>query len=74
MKNSDSKLNPIIEKLNFSEKISTKEDIERRADEIVNSSLKVFKYMKKIEDSTKDEREKELQRLTEEKTLNFFSS
>lgn len=35
----ESKLNKsIIEKLNFSEKISTKEDIERRADEIVNKA------------------------------------
>lgn len=69
----ESKLNKsIIEKLNFSEKISTKEDIERRADEIVNSSLKAFKYMKKIEDSTKEEREEEIQRLKREKTLDPF--
>ena len=69
----ESKLNKsIIEKLNFSEKISTKEDIERRADEIVNSSLKAFKYMKKIEDSTKEEREEEIQRLKKEKTLDPF--
>lgn len=69
----ESKLNKsIIEKLNFSEKISTKEDIERRADEIINSSLKAFKYMKKIEDSTKEEREEEMQRLKREKNLDSF--
>ncbi|MHA5068318.1 hypothetical protein [Cetobacterium somerae] len=62
----------IIGKLNFSEKGYTKDIINKKADEVVNSSLKAFEYMAKIQNTAKDEREKEKERLLKEKILNPF--
>lgn len=62
----------IIEKLNFSEKGYTKDIINKKADEVVNSSLKAFEYMAKIQNTAEDEREKEKERLLKEKTLDPF--
>lgn len=62
----------IIGKLNFSEKGYTKNIINEKADEVVNSSLKAFEYMAKIQNTAKDEREKEKERLLKEKILNPF--
>ena len=62
----------IIGKLNFSEKGYTKDIINKKADEVVNSSLKAFEYMAKIQNTAKDEREKEKERLLKEKTLDPF--
>ncbi|MGL5577268.1 hypothetical protein [Cetobacterium sp.] len=62
----------IIGKLNFSEKGYTKDIINKKADEVVNSSLKAFEYMAKIQNTAKDEREKEKERLLKEKTLDSF--
>lgn len=62
----------IIGKLNFSEKGYTKNIINKKADEVVNSSLKAFEYMAKIQNTAKDEREKEKERLLKEKTLDPF--
>lgn len=47
----------IIGKSNFSEKGYTKNIINEKADEVVNSSLKAFEYMAKIQNTAKDERE-----------------
>lgn len=62
----------IIGKLNFSEKGYTKDIINKKADEVVNSSLKAFEYMAKIQNTAKDEREKEKERLLKEKILDPF--
>ena len=62
----------IIGKLNFSEKGYTKDIINKKADEVVNSSLKAFEYMTKIQNTAEDEREKEKERLLKEKTLDPF--
>lgn len=62
----------IIGKLNFSEKGYTKDIINKKADEVVNSSLKAFEYMAKIQNTAEDEREKEKERLLKEKTLDPF--
>lgn len=62
----------IIEKLNFFEKGYTKDIINKKADEVVNSSLKAFEYMAKIQNIAEDEREKEKERLLKEKTLDPF--
>lgn len=62
----------IIGKLNLSEKGYTKDIINKKADEVVNSSLKAFEYMAKIQNTVKDEREKEKERLLKEKTLDPF--
>ncbi|MEG2346033.1 hypothetical protein [Cetobacterium somerae] len=62
----------IIGKLNFSEKGYTKDIINKKADEVVNSSLKAFEYMAKIQNIAEDEREKEKERLLKEKTLDSF--
>ena len=62
----------IIGKLNFSEKGYTKDIINKKADEVINSSLKAFEYMAKIQNTAEDEREKEKERLLKEKTLDPF--
>lgn len=62
----------IIGKLNFSEKGYTKDIINKKAVEVVNSSLKAFEYMAKIQNTAKDERKKEKERLLKEKILNPF--
>lgn len=62
----------IIGKLNFSEKGYTKDIINKKADEVGNSSLKAFEYMAKIQNTAKDEREKEKERLLKEKILDPF--
>lgn len=62
----------IIGKLNFSEKDYTKDIINKKADEVVNSSLKAFEYMAKIQNTAEDEREKEKERLLKEKILDPF--
>lgn len=62
----------IIGRLNFSEKGYTKDIINKKADEVVNSSLKAFEYMAKIQNTAKDEREKEKERLLKEKILDPF--
>ena len=62
----------IIGKLNFSEKGYTKNIINKKADEVVNSSLKAFEYMAKIQNTAEDEREKEKERLLKEKILDSF--
>lgn len=62
----------IIGKLNFSEKGYTKDIINKKADEVSNSSLKAFEYMAKIQNTAEDEREKEKERLLKEKTLDPF--
>ena len=62
----------IIGKLNFSEKGYTKDIINKKVDEVVKSSLKAFEYMAKIQNTAKDGREKEKERLLKEKTLDPF--
>lgn len=62
----------IIRKLNFSEKGYTTDIINKKADEIVNSSLKAFEYMAKIQNIAENEREKEKERLVKEKILDPF--
>lgn len=62
----------IIGKLNFSEKDYTKDIRNEKVDEVVKSSLKAFEYMKKIQNTPANEREKEKERLLREKKLNPF--